>query len=113
MAPKEMIVVQNGNDFKAEKHSAFQDQEFTTTDKLTLDGKECINKGFQDAEKKSTAVWSDDKASLKVTSKMSIGDGGEMTIIEVYKMDGSNLIIESKSSSSFGDLDETMVFDKK
>lgn len=112
-APKEIVITQAGNDFTVEKHSSFQDQEFVTTDKLTLDGKECINTGFQDTQKKSTAIWSDDKTSLKVISKMSIGDGGDMTITEVYKMDGSNMVLESLASSSFGDLNETIVYDKK
>ena len=113
MAPKEIIVAQKDNDFNVEKHSSFQDQEFTINDKFTLDGKECINPGWQDTQKKSTAVWSEDKMSLKITTKMSMGDGGEMTIVEVYKMDGSNMVIESSSSSSFGDMAETMVYDKQ
>ena len=112
-APKEIKIEQKGNDLKIEKHTSFQDQEFVTTDKLTLDGKECINTGFQDSQKKSTAVWSDDKASLKITSKLSIGDGGEMTIIEIYKMDGSNMVIDSSSNSSFGEMKETMAYDKQ
>jgi hypothetical protein len=112
-APKEIVVEQKGNDLKIEKHSSFQDQDFTTTDKLTLDGKECINTGFQDTQKKSTAVWSDDKTSLKISSKLTMGDGGEMTIIEVYKMDGGNLVIESNANSSYGELIETMAYDKK
>ena len=111
-APKEIIITQAGNDLTVEKHSSFQDQEFVTTDKLTLDGKECTNTGFQDTQKKSTCTWSDDKASLKIVSKMSIGDG-DMTITEVYKMDGSNMVIESSASSSYGDMNETMVYDKK
>jgi len=111
-APKEVTITQGGNDMTVEKHSSFQDQEFATTDKLTLDGKECINTGFQDSQKKSTCTWSDDKTSLKVISKMSIGDG-DMTITEVYKMDGENMNIESMASSSYGDLNETMVYDKK
>lgn len=112
LGPKEVIITQAGNDLTVEKHSSFQDQDFVTTDKLTLDGKECINTGFQDTQKKSTCTWSDDKASLKIISKMSIGDGGDMTIIEVYKMDGSNMVIESSASSSYGDLNETIVYDK-
>jgi hypothetical protein len=64
-------------------------------------------------QKKSTCAWSDDKASLNVVSKMSMGDGGDITITEVYKLDGGSLVIESKSSSSFGDMAEKMVFDKK
>ena len=113
MAPKTIIVTQKGNELNVEKHSSFQDQEFTINDKFTLDGKECINPGWQDSQKKSTAVWSDDKKSLKITTKMTIGDGGELTIVEVYKMDGANMVIESASSSSYGDLAETMVYDKQ
>lgn len=113
MAPYAIIIKQQGNDLSVEKHSSFQDQEFTTNDKFTLDGKECMNTGFMDSQKKSTALWSDDKTSLKIVSKMQMGDGGEITITEIYKMDGSNLILESTASSSFGDMSETMVYDKQ
>ncbi|HEX7585245.1 MAG TPA: hypothetical protein VF373_11190 [Prolixibacteraceae bacterium] len=113
MAPKDMIAIQTGNDFNLERHSTFQDNDFTIKDKFTLDGKECINPGWQDTQKKSVAVWSDDKLSLKITTKFPMGDNGEMTIVEVYKMDGGNLVIESSASSSFGDVAETLVFDKQ
>jgi hypothetical protein len=113
MAPKEIIIVQNGNDLNVEKHSSFQDQDFTIKDKLTLDGKECINPGWQETQKKSTVVWSDDKKSLKIVSKFPMNDGGEMIITEIYKMDGVNMVIESSATSSFGDLSETMVYDKQ
>jgi hypothetical protein len=65
-----------------------------------------------DTQKKSTVSWSDDKKSLKVVSKFSVGDGGEMTVTEVYKFDGANMVIESLASSSYGELSETMVYDK-
>lgn len=113
MAPKEIIVAQNGIDLNLEKHVAFQDQDFTINDKFTLDGKECINPGWQDSQKKSTAVWAEDKASLKITSKFPMGDNGEMTIIDVYKIDGNKLVIETSASSSFGDVAETQVFEKQ
>ena len=112
MAPKEIILVQNENELNSERHSSFQDQDVILKDKFTLDGKECINTGWQDIQKKSTAVWSDDKKSLKIITKFQLNDG-EMVITEVYKMDGDNMIIESGSSSSFGDISETMVYDKK
>jgi len=112
MAPATVSIVQKGNDFSIEKVSDFGGQEFTLSEKYTLDGKECVNTGWQDSQRKSTAVWSADKKSLKITSKLSIGDGGDMTIIKVYKMDGANMVIESSSSSSFGDMAETMAYDK-
>ncbi len=113
MAPKEIITSQSENSLSVEKHVSFQDQDFTTNDKFTLDGKECINPGWQDTEKKSTAVWSDDKTSLKITSKMPMGDNGDMTIVEVYKIDGENLVVVTSVSSSFGESSETMVYDKQ
>lgn len=113
MAPKEILIAQKDNDLNIEKHSSFQEQEYTTKDKYTLDGKECVNTGWQDSQKKSTVLWADDKQSLKITSKMNIGDGGELTITEVYKIDGANMVIESTASSSYGDLSETMVYDKQ
>jgi hypothetical protein len=111
-APKEVIIEQKGNDLKVERHSSFQGEDFTIDDKFTLDGKECVNTGWQDTEKKSTAAWSEDKNSLKISSKIIMGDGGELTIIEVYKMDEARMVIESSASSSYGDIAETMVYDK-
>jgi hypothetical protein len=111
MAPADMVITQNGNDLTIEKHMNFQGQTMTTTDKLTLDGKESTNTGFMDAPKKSTANWSEDK-SLKVLSKVSM-DGNDISTTEIYKMDGNNLVLDSKSNSSFGDMSEVMVFDKK
>lgn len=113
MAPKELIVVQLDNDLNLEKHSSFQGNDFTIKDKFTLDGKECVNTGWRDTQKKSTAVWSDDKLSLKIITKFPMGDNGEMTIVEVYRLDSSNLVIESSASSSFGDVAETLVFEKQ
>lgn len=111
MAPKEIIIVQNGNDMSVEKHSEFQGQVFNQTDKYTLDGKECINDGFMDSKKKSTATWAADKNSLKVVSKTPMQDQ-EISTTEVYKMDGGNMVIESTMGSSFGDMAETQVYDK-
>ncbi len=111
-APQEVVIVQKGNDLNVETHSDFQGQAVTRTNKYTLDGKECVNTGFRDSQIKSTAVWAGDKKSLKITSKFQM-QNGDMTMTAVYKMDGANLVIESSSSSSFGDRSETQVFDKQ
>lgn len=113
MAPGQIKVVQAGNDLTVERRSNFQDREFIIKDKFTLDGKECINPGWEDSEKRSTAVWSADKASLIITTKIPMGDNGDMTVVETYRLKNRQLIIETKASSSFGDRAETLVFDKK
>ncbi len=112
-APKEIIIVQNGNDLKVERHAEWQGQEYTTNDKFTLDGKESVNPGMMDTQKKSNAVWADDKKSLKITSKIPVQDGGEVSVTEVYKIDGENMVIDMNSTSSWGDMSETQVYDKK
>lgn len=111
MAPKELIIVQSGNDLSVERHSSFQDRDFTFSDKFTLDGKECINKGWQDSEKKSTVVVSVDKKLIKITTIFAMGTNGNMTVIESYSMDVKSLVVETSASSSFGERAETMVFD--
>jgi len=112
MAPKEVIIVHKGNDLNVETHSEFQGQEFTQNNKYTTDGKECVNTGFMDTEVTSTVNWSDDKKSMKILSKIPI-QGETMTVTAVYKMDGSNMVIEAGASSSYGDMTETQVFDKQ
>jgi hypothetical protein len=111
MAPKDLIITQSGNDFAVERHATFQDREIIISDKFTLDGKECINKGWQDAEKKSTVVVSEDKKSFKISTTLAMGNNGNMTWTENYKMDGKNMVVEASASSSYGDRSEIMVFD--
>jgi len=114
MSPKEIVINQSGNVMNVEKHSEFQGQEMVTNDKFTLDGKECINQGMMDSEKKSTASWSDDKKVLTINTKFSMGDGGdEMTFKEIYSFKGENLEVKLEASSSFGDMTETGVYEKQ
>jgi hypothetical protein len=111
-APKSVTIVQTKADISIETKSEFQGEERIRKSKYTLDGKECTNKGFRDMDVKSNAVWSADKKTLTITSKVQM-DNGDMTMKAVYKMDGSNLVIDSSSSSPMGDRSETQVFDKK
>lgn len=113
MAPSQMILIQDMDVLAVERHSSFQGQDFTIKDKFTLDGKECINDGWQDTKKKSVAVWSADEKSLTVTTKFPMQDGGEMTINETYQIEENSLKIVVSASSSFGDLTETYLFDKQ
>lgn len=111
-APKKLLIIQKDNNLSIESHSVWGDREITRTNKYTMDGKECVNAGFGDTEVKSTAVWSNDKKTLTINSKVPM-QNEEMEMKAVYKIDGENLIIESSSTSSFGDRSETQVFDKK
>lgn len=110
MAPNEVVIQSTKKAFKVEKHASFQGNAFTISDSYTLDGKECINPGWMDTQKKSTAKWNKKEKKLTVNTKLALQDGQEMTVVEVYHKDGPKLIIDAKASSSFGDMNETMVF---
>jgi hypothetical protein len=111
-APKSIVIVQDASTLNIERHTEFQGQENTTTDKLTLDGKECTNIGMMDIPKKSVVTWSEDKTSLKIVSTIAFQDDNTMTMTEIYKISDGSLVIESSMASSFGEMKETQVFDK-
>ena len=113
LAPNEVIVNQEISLINVEKHSNFQGTDYTINDKYTLDGQESVNEGWQGAEKKSVATWDENKQLLTVKSKLPMQDGTEVSITEIYKMKDNDLVIESVASSSYGDLYETMVYDRQ
>jgi hypothetical protein len=110
MAPTKLIIEQNSNELKVERHSNFQGNEVKSIDKFTLDGKECVNAGWGDSQKKSTCKWDADKKKLTIVTKIPMFDDGEMTLNEVYSLNGKELVVESTAVSSFGELKETMVY---
>jgi hypothetical protein len=112
-APNSVVVEQTKKELSIQRNSTWQGQDFSYTDKFTLDGEECENVGFMDTMKKSTAVWNDDKKSIKITTKFEMQDGTDMTITDNLSMDGDNLVWETSASSSYGDMTEVFVFDKE
>ncbi len=113
MAPNSIVVEHSKKEMSLQRNSSWQGQDYSYTDKFTLDGVECENVGFMDMVKKSTVVWNDDKKSLKITTKIEMQDGGDMTIVENLAMDGDNLVMETSASSSYGEMSEVFVFDKQ
>ncbi len=110
-SPKSLKVTQDDNTLVLVKTIEFQGQSMEATENYTLDGKECANPGFMDATKKSTVSISDDKKTIKIISKVTM-DNGDLDSEEVFSIDGDSLNFESKSTSSFGDMAETAVYDK-
>jgi len=113
MAPIQLVITQTESSITVERHSNFQGENITSTDKFTFDGKECINPGWMDSKKKSVVVLNDDKTILKITSKISMDGGDDMTITETFQMDSAMMKVVTTSSSSFGDMNETCLYDKK
>lgn len=113
MAPNSLVVDQTKKELSIQRNSSWQGQDYSFTDKFTLDGNVCENAGFMDMIKKSTADWNDDKKSLTITSTIEMQDGSDMTITEILSMDGDNLVVNTTALSSYGEMSEAYVFDKQ
>jgi hypothetical protein len=118
-AAVKLVITQEGNNLSIDRTTQRQSgEERTSTEKYTLDGKECENPAFGDRTRTSTAVWSADGKSLTITSKMVFErEGQEMEIIttEVFTLsaDKKNLSIDYTSKSSRGERKNTFVYDKE
>lgn len=113
-----LVVKQDGNTLMIERtRTGRNGEERTTTETVTLDGKETVNKG-ESRSTTSSATWSGDGNSLTIKSKTEFerqGETIEMTRTEIWTLDkgGKTLTIESSSSSSRGDRSATLVYNKK
>ncbi len=111
-----MTIQHNGNNLTAERVSRNRDgDEMTTTDKLTLDGKEC-NNSTEGRTRTSKASWATDGNSLTIITHMVFerdGQSFESDATEVFKLQDKNaLVIEYKSVSQRGERQRTLVYDK-
>ncbi len=113
MAPNSLVVEQTKKELTIQRNSSWQGQDFSYTDKFTLDGNLCENVGIMDMVKKSNAVWNDDKKSLTITSRIELQDGSEMTILETLSMNADNMVLNTSASSTYGEMSEVFVFDKQ
>ncbi|MDA3928998.1 MAG: hypothetical protein PF541_08560 [Prolixibacteraceae bacterium] len=112
-APTKLVIEQKGNDLAVERHSEFQGNAMISNSKFTLDGKECINTGWQDSKMKSKVNWTEDKKALDLATKIPMQDGNEMLSEEKYQVLDGDLNIKIKTTSSWGVMEETWVFEKK
>jgi hypothetical protein len=92
-------------------------EEIVLKESIRFDGKESENTLFGNSKKKSTAKWADDGQSLSINSTLFFNRDGEVTEIkinETWKLadNGNSLIIESNSSSSFGENSMKLLYEK-
>ncbi|HYM95373.1 MAG TPA: hypothetical protein VET23_14645 [Chitinophagaceae bacterium] len=92
--------------------------DFTTHETLTFDGKESESKLFGESTKKASVKWADDGQSFTITYKLLLdfnGQQNEVNGTETWSLsdDGKTLVLDNKSSSSFGDLATKSVFEKQ
>jgi len=113
-----IFVKQEGNTITIERTRMGRDgEERTSSETLTMDGKENINEGERGTSN-SVVTWSDDGTTLTIKSVREFnrqGETFEMNSTEVWTLteDGENLKIQSDISSSRGERSVSLVYDKK
>jgi len=127
MAPGQMRIVynkmkvtQDANNIIITRTGESPDgQEFSTEEKITLDGKESEDTFFNGMlKKKSTATWSADEKVMTIVSAITFSrDGNEMKINATEVWDNAKgpgaLTVKYSSSSPNGAVNDTYVYDKK
>jgi len=119
MAVTKMVIIQKGKKLTIEKFGTSQEgEDYNYSEMYTLDGKECENIIFETTKKKSTVIWSDDKQSLTITSTIWFefdGNELEVALVEIFKFteDGNFLSMNQKASTDYGDLENTLIYEKK
>ena len=118
MAPITLAVTQEGNNLSTERTMTGREgNEIKMNGKYTLDGKECENSGFMNMKMKSTVNWSADKKSITIASTTVFnmnGESMEMKSTEIWKLEGDKTLkIESTNTTPNGEMNRTLVYDKK
>ncbi len=97
---------------------SFDGGEMKRSEKYTLDGKESVNKGMMDSSIKTITTWSDNKKELNFAKAIVFDMNGEkmeikITDVWIISDDGKTLTVKSAMSSSMGDTNQVLVYDKK
>ncbi len=96
----------------------FQGDESTTTETVTFDGKTSETKIFGESTKKSSIKWDESGKTFTLTFTLNLDFNGQQMVVEGTEKwslsdDGKILTLETNSTSDFGDMSTTAVYDKK
>ena len=117
-AAVKLAIEQEGNNLSIDRTNLRRSgEEFTVSEKYTLDGKECENTLFR-RTKKSTATWSGDGKSLTISSTMVFereGQQMEINTTEIFTLanSGSSLSINYTAKSARGERKNIFIYDKQ
>jgi hypothetical protein len=113
------VVTSDANSLSLERTSTNQNGEnVVRKEALTFDGKEVETAGgFGNSKRKASAKWSDDSQSIIISATTTFDRDGQTMEIkqkETWKLadNGQTLVIESNSSSSFGESTMKLVYEK-
>jgi len=118
MAPLEMTVTTHNDSLEISRSYRTPNEETVTfEEKIALDGSESKS-SWRNSTRTSSLSWSEDGKTMKIKSTAVFAGnngGGEATSTEEWSLseDGGELTVRVNVSSSWGELQNVLVFDKK
>lgn len=119
MASDKIVIEQKGKKFTMQRFATSPEGEaYNYTENLTLDGKECVNQLSEEFKKTSTAIKSEDKKGIVINSTLDLSfEGQSMKILTVENLsleeDGKAMLIKATSSTDYGNMTVSFVYDKE
>lgn len=113
--PRKIKIEQKDASISISKTTVFNDNENTTTESLTFDGKESESTGFAGSKKKSTAKWSDDGQTLTISFNILFERDGQSTEFkgtETWSLKDGMLSLVTVSTSPRGENTTKAIFEK-
>jgi hypothetical protein len=89
----------------------FNGLEYQISQHLTLDGKTCENKGFNDSVTSSTAAYDKKSGIITIVTRGAM-QGSRYTLTRTLSLKEGQLVVTSEAVSDMGTMNETFVFDK-
>jgi len=118
IVPKKIKVEQKDDAISITRNSTgFNGEDVSQSETLTFDGKESESTVFGTSKRKAMTKWSDDGQTLTITFNLALDFNGELTEVtgsEVWTLadGGKTFIVNSNSTSSFGDNSFKGVYEK-
>ncbi len=118
-AAKKVVIVQEKESLSFTATSSdMNNQEVTSQETLTNDGKPSETLVFGSANKKSTLAWSEDGNSFTVTSQIALernGQSFEMSTVQVWSLgaEGKVLTVKTNLTTPQGQIQTRAAYDKK
>lgn len=114
---EDLNITQTSEEITIERHGEGQNGPVEITDTIKLNGEESENLGFGQSVRTSTARWVEGSDDLLVETTIEFeanGQTNEIETSETYTLDesGQTLTITNEVTSNFGDISQTLVYEK-
>jgi len=111
LAPQSLTVEHSRKTLDMTGTTEFNGLEYQISQHLTLDGKACENKGFNDSVTSSTATYDKKSRIITIVTRGSV-QGSDYTLTRTMSLKEGKLVVASEAASDMGTMNEIFVFDK-